>query len=65
MPGSRKVKLAGHANVESHRALPEQWPSKSVERLASARWDSTGNSKSISFVERSVAAAERSVGLVV
>ena len=36
--------------------LAEQWPSKS---------DSTGNSKSLSLVEHSVAAAERSVGLVV
>ena len=53
------------SSVESHQALAEQWPSKSVECLASARWDSTGDSKSLSPVERSVAAAECSVGLVV
>ena len=45
--------------------LGEQWQSKSVECLASARWDFTGDSKSLSLVERSVAAAERLVGLVV
>ncbi len=38
----------------SHRALAEQWPSKSVERSASAQWDSTGKSKSLSLVELSV-----------
>ncbi len=32
---------------------------------ASARWDSAGHSKSLSFVERSMATVERSVGLVV
>ena len=53
------------SSVEFHRALAEQWPSKSVERLASAWWDSTGDSKSLSLVERSMAAAEHSVGLVV
>ncbi len=37
--------------VESHRA--------------SGIWDSTGDSKSLSLVEHSVDAAERSVGLVV
>ena len=30
--------------------LSEQWLSKSVECLASARWDSTGDSKSLSLV---------------
>ncbi len=35
------------------------------ERLASARWDSTADSKPLSLVERSVAAAERLVELVV
>ncbi len=55
------------SSVESHQALPEQWPSKpeSVQCSLSARWDSTGDSKSLSLVERSVAVAERSVGLVV
>ena len=32
---------------------------------ASAWWDSTGHSKSLSFVERSMAPVEHSVGLVV
>ncbi len=31
------------------------------KRSASAQWDSTGDSKSLSLVERSVTAAERSV----
>ena len=53
------------SSVESHRALAEQWPSKSVERSASTLWDSTGDYKSLSLVEHSMAAAERSVGLVV
>ena len=52
-------------SVESHRTLVKQWPSKSVEHSASARWHSTGYSKSFSFVERSMAAVERLVGLVV
>ncbi len=34
------------------------------EILASAQWYSTGDSKLLSLVKRSVAAAERSVGLV-
>ncbi len=54
--------------VESHRALAEQWPSKSVEHSASAQsacWDSTGDSKLLSLFEHSVAAAKRSEGLVV
>ncbi len=49
------------SSVESHRALAKQWPSKSVERSASAQWDSTGDSKSLSLVKRSLAAAEHSV----
>ena len=53
------------SSVESHRALAEQWPTKSVEHSASARWDSTSDSKSLSLVERLLAAAECSVGLVV
>ncbi len=35
------------------------------EHLASALWDSTGDSKSLSLVVHTVAAAEHSVGLVV
>ena len=53
------------SSVESHWALAEQWPSKSGERSLRARWDSTDDSKSLSLVERSVAAAEHLVGLVV
>ena len=41
-------------SVESHRALAEQWPSKSVQRLASARLALGG-----------IIQVERSVGLVV
>ncbi len=53
------------SSVECHRVLTEQWSSKSVECLASARWDSTGDSKSLLLGERLLAAAERSMGLVV
>ena len=53
------------SSVESHQALAEQWPRNSVECSASAQWDSTGDSKSLSVVERLLAAAERSMGLVV
>ncbi len=53
------------SSIKSHRTIAEQWPSKSVERSASARWDFTGDSTSLSLVERSVAAAEHWVRLVV
>ena len=51
--------------TECSAAATEQWLSKSVKRSESARWDSTGDSKSLSLVELSIAAAKRSVGLVV
>ena len=53
------------SSVESHRAVIEQCPSKSVERSVSVRWNSTGDSKSLLLVERLVAAVERLLGLVV
>ena len=45
----------------SWRTKRERSPSKSVKCSKSARWDSTGGSKSLSLVERLVAAAERLV----
>ena len=52
--------------IQNHLQNPtERSPSESVEHSASARWDSSGDSKSLSLVERSMAVAERSVGLVV
>ena len=51
--------------VESYQALAERSTDLLGHCSASARWDSTDDSKSLSLVERSVAAAEGSVGLVV
>ncbi len=50
---------------ESHGALAECSTDLLGHCLPSARWDYTDDSKSLSLVERSMAAAERSVGLVV
>ncbi len=51
--------------VESHRALAEHSTDLLGHCSLSARWDSTDDSKPLSPVERSVAAAEHSVGVVV
>ena len=51
--------------VESHRAMAEQVCRALGKCSASTRRDCTDDSNSLSLVERSVAAVEHSVGLVV
>ena len=53
------------SSVESHRALVEHSTDLLSHCSASAWWDSTDDSKSLSLTKRSVAAAKRSMGLVV
>ena len=51
--------------VESHRALAEHSTDLLSHCSASTQWDSTHDSKSLSLIERSLAAAEHSVGVKV
>ena len=57
------------SSVESHRALGERSTDLLGERFMNARWDSTGEPKTLLLGERSLAArpllAEHSWGLVV